>query len=365
MKTMMTTAGLRKAIGSLLLLLALATVAHWHEAVAAPADSPWGKDYFPNIALVNQDGKTLKFYDEMIKDKVVLINFFYATCHDACTLETAKLRQVQEALGDRVGRDIFMYSISIDPSQDNPATLKAYMDKFQVGPGWQFLTGNEADINYLRKKLGLYEDGQSKSEHTMNMIIGNEATGRWKVRSTFDNPKVLAKVLGEQLFNFSTQVGSAASYIEAPKIAIDPGEDLFRRRCQVCHTMGNGDAVGPDLAGVVQRRERGWLTRWLMAPDAMLADKDPIATALFNQYKQIYMPNLKLAQQDAELLIRFMDTETRRLADVARAAKLAQAHDHAAHDHGAHDHGAHDHAAHTAAQPAAAAHDHAGHGHMH
>lgn len=81
-------------------------------AAAAPAGSPWGANYFPNIPLVNQDGKTLRFYDDMIKGKVVAINFMYATCHDACPLETAKLRQVQEALGDRVGKDILLnYSV--------------------------------------------------------------------------------------------------------------------------------------------------------------------------------------------------------------------------------------------------------------
>src|SRR3989338_9503006 len=123
-------------------------------AVAAPAGSPWGANYFPNISLINQDGEKLRFYDDMIKDKIVAINFMYATCHDACPLETAKLRQVQEALGDRVGKDIFMYSISITPEMDTPETLKTYMEKFNVGPGWQFLTGKEADITLLRTKLG-------------------------------------------------------------------------------------------------------------------------------------------------------------------------------------------------------------------
>ena len=87
---------------------------------AAPKGSPWGKDYFPNVDLVNQDGKTLKFYDDLIKDKVVAINFIYTHCGDSCPAETASLKRVQALLGDSVGKDVFFYSISIDPDHDTP-----------------------------------------------------------------------------------------------------------------------------------------------------------------------------------------------------------------------------------------------------
>jgi protein SCO1/2 len=303
-------------MGNFLRFIAI-TLSLWAgHTTAAPAGSPWGANYFPNISLVNQDGKTLRFYDDMIKGKVVAINFMYATCHDACPLETAKLRQVQEALGDRVGKDIFMYSISITPEHDTPATLKAYMEKFNVGPGWQFFTGKEADITLLRKKLGLYYgEAEEKSEgHTLSMIVGNEATGRWIKRSTFDNPNVMAKVIGEALFNYRTRVGPHNGYADAPKIArLDHGEDLFRRRCQSCHTVGAGDALGPDLLGVTGNRDRVWLRRWLKNPDQVLAAKDPIATALYAKYQQLMMPNLRLSDGDVEALIDYIDTESRRV----------------------------------------------------
>jgi protein SCO1 len=320
--------GFWKAMIGILLAAAALTLAGG--AVAAPPGSPWGANYFPNIPLVNQDGKTLRFYDDMIKGKVVMINFFYATCHDACPLETAKLRQVQEALGDRVGKEIFMYSISIAPEHDTPAALKAYMEKFQVGPGWQFLTGKEADINLLRKKLGLYEEGEARTDHTMNLIVGNEATGQWKQRSTFDNPKVLARVVGDELFNFSRpRPANEKSYAEAPTaIALDPGEDLFRRRCQVCHTVGAGDALGPDLAGVTNIRDRAWLTRWLKAPDEMLAEKDPIATALYAKYKELSMPNLRLSDKDAEVLIGYLEAESKRITNAKHSSAGHGEHSH-------------------------------------
>ena len=302
--------GFRIAMMALLLFTASALTPAG-QALAAPPGSPWGRDYFPNIPLVDQDGQTLRFYDDLIKDKVVMINFIYASCHDACPLETAKLRQVQEALGGRVGQDIFMYSITIDPEHDTPAVLKEYAKKFRVGPGWQFLTGKEADINLLREKLGLYKEGDARTDHTMNLIVGNEASGQWKQRSTFDNPKVLARVVGDELFNFSKPRSGKKSYAEAPhSIVIDPGEDLFRRRCQVCHTVGAGDTLGPDLLGVTAKRDRAWLARWLKTPDQMLAEKDPIATNLFVQYQQLPMPNLRLSDGDVNVLIKYLEAST-------------------------------------------------------
>jgi cytochrome oxidase Cu insertion factor (SCO1/SenC/PrrC family) len=96
--------------------------------VAADVESatPWGGDYFPNTLLTDQDGQQMRFFDDMIKGKVVVINFIFTTCSDSCPLETARLRQVQKLLGDRVGKDIFFYSISIDPLSDTPEVLKAY-----------------------------------------------------------------------------------------------------------------------------------------------------------------------------------------------------------------------------------------------
>src|SRR3954471_8387872 len=101
---------------------------------AAFAGSPWGADYFPNVPLVNQDGVVVRFYDDLIKGKAVAVNLIYTHCTASCPLETAKMAQVQKLLGDRVGKDIFFYSISIDPKRDTPETLKAYMQRYHVGP---------------------------------------------------------------------------------------------------------------------------------------------------------------------------------------------------------------------------------------
>ena len=95
----------------------------------------WGAGYFPNVTLTTQDGEQVRFYDDLVKGKIVAINLIYTTCKYACPLETARLAQVQKLLGDRMGRDVFFYSITIDPEHDTPAVLKAYAEKYQAGPG--------------------------------------------------------------------------------------------------------------------------------------------------------------------------------------------------------------------------------------
>ena len=109
--------------------------------VAAPDGPRWGPDYFPNVPLTTQEGRSVRLYDDLLKDKIVAIDLIYTTCQYQCPLETARLVQVQRLLGDRVGKDIFFYSITIDPEHDTPAVLKAYAEKFHAGPGWLRSTG--------------------------------------------------------------------------------------------------------------------------------------------------------------------------------------------------------------------------------
>ena len=90
--------------------------------------------------------------------KSVAINLVYTRCTASCPLETAKLTQVQRIFGDRMGKDVFFYSISIDPKNDTPEAMKAYMEKYHIGPGWLFLTGKVEDIKLIAQKLGLSQD---------------------------------------------------------------------------------------------------------------------------------------------------------------------------------------------------------------
>ena len=292
----------------------------------ATAASPWGEDYFPNIELTTQDGEDVRFFDDLIKDKIVAINFIYTTCPDSCPLETAQLVTVQNILGDRVGKDVFFYSISIDPETDTPEVLKAYREKF--GANWTFLTGNREEINGLRRKLGLFieEIQDGSNNHNVSMIIGNQATGRWMKRSPFENSYVLADQIGNWLSGWKS-VQPTRDYADAPELrSISLGEQLFRTRCTTCHTITGNElagAIGPDLLGVTVRREPEWLLNWLRAPDQMLADQDPIAMALYEKYDQLNMPNMRLNQEEAMSLLDYIEEETIRLT--GQAERLAAA----------------------------------------
>ena len=290
-------------------LLLVGTLLLWG---SHPANAVRGGKYFPNVPLINQDGEILHFYDDIIKGKVVSINFMFTSCGDACPLETAKLRQVQDLLGDHVGKNVYMYSITVDPDRDTPAALKAYMKKFKVRPGWQFLTGKKEDIDLIRKKLAMYrEDEQELGDHAINFVLGNEATGQWLKRTPFDLPETIVAVLLGRLQTRSLAALPAYSAQTLP--AVRTGADLFNTRCVSCHTIGQGDKLGPDLLGVVSKRERAWLVRWLMEPDVMLAEKDPLAIAIYNQYNKLPMPNMRLQHQDALDLIEYMQVESKQV----------------------------------------------------
>jgi len=285
-------------------------------ATLAGPDRLWGADYFPNVALVTQAGKTVHFYDDLLKGKSVVVNVIYTRCKDRCPLETAKLAQVQRLLADRVGRDIFFYSISIDPQYDTPQVLNDYAARFHAGPGWLFLTGNRQDIALLQKKLGLYSrtDAVSPDGHLPSLMIGNEPTAQWMLNSAVDNPRFLAATITNFLTGWKAgRVVSARSYEAARPIdGLEPGAYLFDTKCAACHTFGDGDSIGPDLAGVTAARDRAWLERFIKTHDQLLAANDPIATALFAKYQQVIMPNLRLGDGDVAAVLKYIDAHAAR-----------------------------------------------------
>jgi protein SCO1/2 len=284
------------------------------------ASGRWGADYFPNVALTTQEGKVVHLYDDLLKGKAVAVNVIYTRCTASCPLETAKLAQVQRLLGDRVGKDIFFYSISIDPAHDTPAALKAYAEKFHAGPGWLFLTGAEDDIKLVSKKLGLSSltDFANRDGHQPSLMIGKEPTGEWMRNSAVDNPRFLATTMSNF---FGNPRGARESYANAPAMPdIGSGGYLFTSRCSACHTIGRGESIGPDLAGVTARRDRGWLLRYIAGPDRLLAGKDPIAVELFARYRGVRMPDLGLSSGEIAAILRYVEEQARAAAPIRNTA---------------------------------------------
>ncbi|MBV8754726.1 MAG: SCO family protein [Hyphomicrobiales bacterium] len=268
-----------------------------------------------NVPLVTQDGEQVRFYDDLIKGKIVAVNFIYTSCLFTCPLETARLAQVQRILGDRVGKDIFFYSISIDPEHDTPAVLKEYMQEFEVGPGWTFLTGDRDDIDLLAFRLGMTDDpsitsgpGPNLDGHTPHLLIANEKTGQWLRNSSTDNPGMLAHFLTD-FVGGQTAVRPAVSSNAGAPLKLNAGQYLFAKECAACHTLGQGDKVGPDLKGVVARRDRDWLAHYIREPNVMRAAGDPVAVTLAARYKTV-MPNLNVGDRDLNFLLDYLDAQS-------------------------------------------------------
>ncbi len=178
------TVGLAAAIAG---LPAVAT-----SATAAPAGA-WASR-FPNVRLRTQDGREVRFYDDLVKGKLVVIDFMFTTCTELCPRGTENLARVQEILGNRLGRDVFLVSITVDPGHDTPEVLGQYAARYHARPGWVFATGAPADIDLIREKLGAYAD-DDRASHTGMLVYGNDATGSWARMPVTLTPTTIASSL--------------------------------------------------------------------------------------------------------------------------------------------------------------------------
>ena len=160
--------------------------------LTAQAQKPAEK-YFTDVELINQDGKKVHFYSDVLKGKTVIVNAFFTSCTSVCPPMNRNMEKIQEALGDRVGRDVFLVSMTVDPETDTPARMKEYAKKFHAGPGWLFLTGKKENLDWALYKLGQYVE--NKDDHQTVLIIGNEPTGLWKKAFGMANVAELVQVV--------------------------------------------------------------------------------------------------------------------------------------------------------------------------
>ncbi len=158
-------------------------------------------NYFPNSIVQTHHGKRLRFYDDIVRGKVVLFNMMYSVCTGTCPSNTANLREVQEALGPRMGKDIFMYSMTLQPELDTPQALQDYVKRYSIGPGWTFLTGKPVEMELIRRKLGFFNDDplidSNLLNHTGMIRAGNEKLDRWFMMPAQSRPKLIARALSE------------------------------------------------------------------------------------------------------------------------------------------------------------------------
>src|SRR5215475_681951 len=278
----------------------------------------WGANYFPNVPVIDQNGRTLNFYDDVIKGKIVVISFIYTSCQDLCPLTTAKMAQMEDKLDGAVGRDLFFISMSVDPENDTPERMKAFADAFDAGPGWLFLTGKVADIRAVNYKLG-DRSNRNLSDHRNEIVLGNDAIGDWQRASIFGDLDSLVVSIRQMNPVWLNEVHppqheelDVNRYIMSNDQA---GQILFKRICAPCHTIGVGDRVGPDLRDVTARRDRTWLTNFIRNPKKMFADKDPIVLAMAEKFPGVRMPVLGISDSDAEELLAYLDEKSARIVD--------------------------------------------------
>lgn len=141
------------------------------------ADTP-AKNYFTDVMLVNQSGEKLRFYTDLIKGRVIIINVFFSSCHGSCPVMMGTFQKIQDWLGDRLGKDVYLISMSVDPQMDTPEKLKEYAAQLKARPGWHFVTGEKKNLEMALRKIGQYV--QVREDHSNIFIIGNETTGLWK-----------------------------------------------------------------------------------------------------------------------------------------------------------------------------------------
>jgi cytochrome oxidase Cu insertion factor (SCO1/SenC/PrrC family) len=153
-------------------------------------------------AVLDQDGRRLDFYKDLVKGKTVAVNFIFTTCTTVCPPLTATFRRVQQMLGERAGRDVSLISVSVDPVTDTPERLKAFAEKFKAGPGWTFVTGGKPEVGALLKALGAAT--ADKNDHTPMVLVGNEPAGAWTRTYGLAHTSQLVQIINDTMVGKTT-----------------------------------------------------------------------------------------------------------------------------------------------------------------
>jgi protein SCO1/2 len=163
------------------------------ERVPLRLDEGEQRRYFTDTKLLDQDGREVRFYTDLLRGKIVLVSFIYTNCTDICPTLMHNLSDVQESLGDRFGKDVFFVSITVDPEDDAPEELKRYGERYNARPGWVFLTGARKDVDAVIKRFGEFQE--DFEDHSMTFVLGDVKNARWsKMRGDQPPETVLARL---------------------------------------------------------------------------------------------------------------------------------------------------------------------------
>ena len=177
-------------------LLLLAAAVSGSGALAAEADADHeaaAREYFTDTLLIDHNGEEVRFFTDVLKEEVVVINFIFTNCGGACPMMTEKLRMAREALGEEIGNSIKFISISIDPARDTPAAMRKFKETHRATGNWVFLTGTQENIDAVVKRLGQWSP--EVEDHSTMMLAGNVSKRHWmKIMPGVPPPAIAEKL---------------------------------------------------------------------------------------------------------------------------------------------------------------------------
>jgi len=182
---------------------------HEAEMTKVSASGQVSKMNIPDIEVLDQNGRKIHFYTDLVKGQTVVINFIFTTCTTICPPLGATFARVQKELGDKVGRDVRFISISVDPATDTPERLKAWGAKFHAGDGWTFVTGNKPQVDELLRVLGA--SSARREDHSPTVLIGNDAQGTWTRTYGLANTGQLVQIINDMMAGKTTTTSEASN----------------------------------------------------------------------------------------------------------------------------------------------------------
>jgi protein SCO1/2 len=179
------------------------------------------RERLPNVKLITHEGRSVSFYDDLVKGRAVAIHFMYVRCAGICSPAIQNLIQARQLLDGRLRRRITFLSISLDAEKDTPDVLQEYAEDRGTGAGWYLLTGRTRDIERLRRKLGAYDPDPlidaDRRQHTGLVILGNEPKGRWSAIPALSNPVRIRQAIERTLLPPSQWTTGPAAVTEVPR----------------------------------------------------------------------------------------------------------------------------------------------------
>jgi protein SCO1/2 len=241
----------RLVLAALLLLL-----------VSLPGQARAADDALPDVIVIDQNGQSRHFYSDLVKGRTVAIDFFYTTCTSFCRPLSSNLAEVQERLSARMGKDVALISISIDPATDTPARLKEFAAKFDQGPGWTFVTGARADIAKLLDRMG--QTLGNPEDHMPLVLVHSDAAGGWTHIDGYD-PDAIVQALTEAAgpvpaASHTDAAAAARAYMTNPLLVTQDGQrvrlfdDLMDGRIVLINFMLTGcqDVCPPETTNLAR-----------------------------------------------------------------------------------------------------------------